>query len=233
MESIRSGPVAASGGGSDDKSNKLRQADYLAIGISAGLLGMLYVAGIVGYLCYRRRRRQLENVHVKLASSGGPAAPVPGTDASEDQTDGGIIRHNPLLQSNRSMMALNMQQNNLQSSRPSSRSSQHYKVSILLLLRFCVRINKNLSTLFEFCAVQGTESASPSRVFLHCSRSRGQRTLPAGNGRTGPVSAAAANGRRRRCPTPRFRILLQRRGGCSGRCCYDGRPATLLQSRLL
>ena len=113
VESIRSGPVPASGpsgsGSADDKSNKLRQADYLAIGISASLLGMLYVAGLVGYLCYRRRRRQLGNVHVKLVSSPPPLGLLQSqsTDAaaasSHDETDGIVPR-------------------------PSSRSSQHYKV---------------------------------------------------------------------------------------------------------
>ncbi|XP_045025719.1 uncharacterized protein LOC116915350 isoform X1 [Daphnia magna] len=84
VESIRHG-----GPGGDEKSG-LRHADYLAIGISSALLGMLYVAGLVGFICYRRRKRQLENVHIKLSAQ--PSTPV---------QELGIMRLNPLLQSAR------------------------------------------------------------------------------------------------------------------------------------
>lgn len=83
VESIRGA------GGGDEKSG-LRHADYLAIGISSALLGMLYVAGLVGFICYRRRKRQLENVHIKLSTQ--PSTPV---------QELGIMRLNPLLQSSR------------------------------------------------------------------------------------------------------------------------------------
>lgn len=113
VESIR-GP-----GGGDEKSG-LRHADYLAIGISSALLGMLYVAGLVGFICYRRRKRQLENVHIKLSAQ--PSTPV---------QELGIMRLNPLLQSTRnsgrpsstSDLSKNVRShhrssNNMESSRP-------------------------------------------------------------------------------------------------------------------
>ncbi len=84
VESIRGA------GGGDEKSG-LRHADYLAIGISSALLGMLYVAGLVGFICYRRRKRQLENVHIKLSAQ-------PSTPTVQEL---GIMRLNPLLQSSR------------------------------------------------------------------------------------------------------------------------------------
>ena len=87
VEAIRGGPGGAAG--MDEKSG-LRHADYLAIGISSALLGMLYVAGLVGFICYRRRKRQLENVHIKLSAQ--PSTPV---------QELGIMRLNPLLQSAR------------------------------------------------------------------------------------------------------------------------------------
>ena len=70
----------------DSKKSGLRTTDYLAIGISAGLLGLLYVAVLVVFLCYRRRRRR-QNVHVKLTA---PSSPL---------IEQGTIRMNPLLHS--------------------------------------------------------------------------------------------------------------------------------------
>lgn len=106
VEAIRSG----NSGSSEEKSG-LRHADYLAIGISSALLGMLYVAGLVGFICYRRRKRQLENVHIKLAAQ--PSTPV---------QELGIMRLNPLLQSTRPVIP--EPSTNLRSSHRSSRESR-------------------------------------------------------------------------------------------------------------
>lgn len=101
---MRAGSSAA------DNKNGLRQADYLAIGISSALLGMLYVAGLIGFVCYRRRRRQLENVHVKLAA--GPVEEL-----------GGVIRLNPLLQADARLGQLSRSSPENDATRPSTRSS--------------------------------------------------------------------------------------------------------------
>lgn len=106
MEAIRSG----NSGGGEEKTGGLRHADYLAIGISSALLGMLYVAGLVGFICYRRRKRQLENVHIKLAAQ--PSTPV---------QELGIMRLNPLLQSTRNRPVIPEPSSNLRSSHRSSR----------------------------------------------------------------------------------------------------------------
>ena len=68
----------------------LRTTDYLAIGISAGLLALLYVAALVVYLCYRRRRRRLDNVHVKLTTKASPVMDQSPVSA--------VLRVNPLIQ---------------------------------------------------------------------------------------------------------------------------------------
>ena len=90
-----------------DNKSGLRQADYLAIGISSALLGMLYIAGLIGFICYRRRRRQLENVHVKLA-------------AGEEL---GVIRLNPLLDARMGQLNRSSPDNDLPGTRSSTRSS--------------------------------------------------------------------------------------------------------------
>lgn len=90
-----------------DNKSGLRQADYLAIGISSALLGMLYIAGLIGFICYRRRRRQLENVHVKLP-------------AGEEL---GVIRMNPLLDARMGQLNRSSPENDLPGTRSSTRSS--------------------------------------------------------------------------------------------------------------
>ena len=70
----------------------LRNADYMAIGISAGLLGVLYVAGLIAYMCFRRRRRRLDEGRTKLTASGTPAH------------EGGVMRMNPLVMANQGAM---------------------------------------------------------------------------------------------------------------------------------
>ena len=84
--------VPGLGGGLRDETvadvKGLRSTDYLAIGISAGLLGLLYVAGLVAYLCFRRRRRRLDEGRIKLTASGVPAH------------EAGVLRMNPLMVNN-------------------------------------------------------------------------------------------------------------------------------------
>lgn len=73
-------------------SKGLRNADYMAIGISAGLLGILYVAGLAAYMCFRRRRRRMDESRIKLTATGTPAH------------EAGIMRMNPLLMNNQGGM---------------------------------------------------------------------------------------------------------------------------------
>lgn len=70
----------------------LRNADYMAIGISAGLLGLLYVAGLAAYMCFRRRRRRMDEGRTKLTASGSTAH------------EAGVMRMNPLMMNNQGAM---------------------------------------------------------------------------------------------------------------------------------
>ena len=138
----RSDPDSAEGIMSSEtrkKTGGLRSADYIAIGISAGLLGCLYIAGLVGFLCYRRRKRQLENnQHVKLGTAGAPGDVESGPD---DPT--GLIRLHPQPGTNQKQNSRAAESSRNQRSsrsntpnnkdpsagqRPSSRGSKKYSV---------------------------------------------------------------------------------------------------------
>ncbi|KAK2727516.1 hypothetical protein QYM36_008114 [Artemia franciscana] len=68
----------------------IHQSNYVAIGIASGVLGLLYVIGVVIFLTNRRKKRRGKAREAKLNSISSPFV------------DDGILKTNPLLHSNNS-----------------------------------------------------------------------------------------------------------------------------------